>query len=343
MVCNESANSFKERNSNSYISIHATILSIFIAIFVAFSIYHNGILYNLENNVINEAKKINEINFIRSVYYPDVGFEDFRSVNTALKYERTERLQIKKKEEKDISIIKYPTTSDDIIELFRYLHFLTYPFPRSDEGYSLGNNKFIPRDSANRGEEILRVFNILGHCYLFPEAPFDTDGMYKKGVYNKKYWGNLGELREWLDDLNIFANESKSFLMSIYLFPEIEHLRALQVRDQKLIERWESHLILKSYGHIKPEKLYNDFVLYIKQVINIANDTQYQINRFDNFKVYYPSKTTSYIFYFLIGFVFLCSVIAPMIIPKIPKYFYIHIPIIFYVGLYLYGFYELLN
>jgi len=343
MACEDSSISLKKRNSSSYISIHASILSIFIAVFVAYSIYQKGVLSNFEKNVISAADKINEIYFIRSVYYPDAGFGDLaRNVNKSIKYERTERLQIKIKKEKKVSEINNPKTKDDVRELFRYLHFLVEPFQMEEEEYSIGNNKYIPKDSANRGEEILRIINILGHCYLFPEAPFATDGTFKKGIYNKMYFRNASEVREWLEHLNNFVFESKRFLYLMYLFQDIEYIKALQIRDHELIKRWESHRLLKTYGDIRPEKIYNDFIENIKRVKNIADDAQNQINFYDKLRTNFPSKSTHIIFYILMGFVFVSSVISPMIIPNPPKYFFIHIPVAFYILLYFYGFYKLL-
>lgn len=216
---------------------------------------------------MKEAEKINEISFMRSIYYPDNGFGEWAdNINKSLKHERTERLRIEIKK-KNISQLSIPSTPADIKELFRYLNFLSDPFPIAFEDesyYTIGNNKFIPRDLSNRGEEILRIINVLGHCYIFPEAAFDTDGAFKKDL-KKIYFGNIDEVRNWLSDLNEFVFQSKRFRYLIYLKPEISYLNALKERDKRLIEKWESSRLLIAFGNINPDKLFNDFLSNLKE------------------------------------------------------------------------------
>jgi len=187
------------------------------------------------------------------------------------------------------------------------------------------------------------VLNILGHCYLFPESPHETDGSFKKGLYERKQFGSISEVQKWLNDLNTFIIESKSYRAQIYFFPKIESFEALRARDSQLFKKWESSRLLKTFGHIDPDKIFNDFTANLKTIEEVANNTQSQINRMTSVEKYYPSKTMSLIFYFLVGIVFLCSVVVPMTIPNLPKYYYIHIPIAFYAGLYIYGVYKLIK
>ena len=325
-------------NKISIIAIHGTILSIFIAIIISYSIYYRGVTYNLELEVIKEAERINNIVFMRSVYYPSKGCDQqIDNVNRALIGQRTEILKIKTVKEDKTSELSFPSNPDDIAELFRYLHFLNESiFPMAENDYSIGNNKFIPKDSANRGEEILRVINLLGHCYLFPEAPFETPAVFKRESYNKKYFVTISEVRNLLTGLNVFVVKSKEFRSYQYLFPENIYLKQLKKRDKKLLKVWESSRISRGFGNINPDKLFNDFLFNTNKVEEIANATNYKIMCFDKFSTELPPKLTTVIIYIIIGCVFLSSVIAPLMFQNLPKYFYIHIPIIFYVGVYFY-------
>lgn len=342
MFCD--SKSKKEQNNNSHliIAIHVPILSIFIVVFISFFINQKNILRNIENDVLEEAAEINKISFMRSVYYPNEGFGGRAdNVNKSLKIER-ERLQILTKRENNVSQLSIPSTSADIKELFRYLNFLINPISISstdDLNHSIGNNKFIPQDPSNRGEEILRVLNILGHSYLFPETPFDTDGIFKKGPYNKIYFGKINEVRNWLSELNEFVFQSKGFRYDIYHFkPVISYLKSLEERDKELIEKWENSRLLISFGNINPDKLFNDFISNLKAVENVANSTQEQIVRFDKQKSYFPSKTKLTVLFFILGFSFLFGVISSLLSNKLPKYFYIHLPVIFYICAFIYMF-----
>jgi len=108
MCCDNSNYDLKESDCKSYIAIHATILSIIIAVAVSFAIYYKGLLYNVETSAINEAEKINNISFVRSVYFPDEGFgRSADNINASLKHERTDVLKIEPRKEKHISKLSF--------------------------------------------------------------------------------------------------------------------------------------------------------------------------------------------------------------------------------------------
>jgi len=319
-------------------------LCFFMAIVVSFSVYYKGVLFKLESDVLKEAEKINDISFMRSPYVSSAKLGSWEDNTRRVLEQNRKNFNIKIVKEKDVSKITKPSKSkpSDIEELFRYLGFLYdphFPFSKDDPNYSIGDNKFIPKDKANRGEEILEVINILGHCYLFPEAPFKTDGVFKEGAYEKKHFMNIDDVRSWLEGLNVFVFESKKFLYKIRFVPENVYLKALSERDKKLIEKWKKSRHLKSFGNISPKKIFDDFIENVRKVIGIATSTQNQIERSEKRIKSLPQKSHIILIYILIGIVFISSVIAPLLCAKLPSYFYIRIPNLFYVGLIFYMFF----
>lgn len=320
----------------SIVSIHAAILSIFFTAISAFAIYSYERLQNLEMEAIQTAEQINQIYFARSTYYP----KGFDRTDIAVENMRSTHGLNKPQPEAKNSVIHEVRTEEDIKELFRYLYFLVNRLDPDLPGTNIGKVKFIPRDSANRGEEILKVLNVLGHSYLFPEAPSESDLYFKPGMSEKKYFKGMTALRDWLRSINAFVEGSKYlrfFLAGNELgFPDdggvSPYLKALKTRDKILIERWDKSPMLRSYGHREPIYLFNDFLDKARKVEKIADDTQYQINRLD---IARESGLLIYALYgvFWVGLLFLSGVFCPLLWPKTPKVFYIYFPLISYISM----------
>ena len=110
------------------ITINAALFGILIAFLSAYAIYFKSVLNEQTNEVMAKAGKINEIFFIRSCYFPQKGFGPWaKNINASIEMER-EKLSIARAKEPSISLLKPPKNSDDILELGRYLHFLSSPF-----------------------------------------------------------------------------------------------------------------------------------------------------------------------------------------------------------------------
>lgn len=325
------------------ITINAALFGILIAFLSAYAVYFKSVLNEQTNELMDKAGKINEIFFMRSCYFPQEGFDQWaKNINVSIEMER-EKLSVARAKEPSVSLLTPPKNSDDIRELGRYLHFLSSPWPleTKDDDFDLGNKKYIPRDSANRGEEIMRIFNILAKCYLFPEAPFETPGAFFQTLPKRVYFKNVDDVKSWLIDLESFILTMKGFKYSMYLMPPSKFLNQLKDRDQKLIESWETSKLLFTFGHLDPFQIKNNFFKNVSEIEKIGESTRYRLNKIENISSTIPSyKFFGYIFIVLF-LLFLFGVYIPLAFPSMPEIIYFHIPMISYLILCIFIFFKL--
>jgi hypothetical protein len=319
-------------------AINATLLGILIAFVAAYAIYVKDSLRSAEFEAVSEAEKINTVFFARSCYFPD-GLDDFsKMVNKKLEFDR-KRMSIAKFEEPEKTSLLRPANAKDLEELSRYLDLLHYPFGTLNikEGeYSIGNNKYLPRDAANRGEEILRVLNLMGHCHLFPDPPFETDATFSKSLQKRIYFKNIKDAADWADGAEAFLYAVKKIKFNMTVFESSSKLfDALMLRDKKLIKQWESSPITKGYGRLDPNYLFADFLANSQKVQSIADDTRFKINRFNKLKERYPSSTEFFILLSALALLLIIGVALPLTWAGTPKWLYLLIPIWSGVAIYV--------
>jgi len=311
-------------------SINATVLGILIALVAAYAIYVNDSLRNAEFEAIAEAERINQVFFARSAYYPKNLAGLATIVNSAIDIQRKE-MSIQRNQEPVETSLSLPATPKDLEELSRYLQFLCDPFwtmHKKDEEYAIGNNKFLPRDAANRDEEVLRVLNLMGHCHLFPDPPFETDATFSKLPPRKKYFKDIKGVATWLDGVETFLFEVKKLRFNMAVFESnAVPFRRLLLRDSKLINKWESSTIMKGYGRLDPNYLFSDFLATSRKVQHVAEETRYKANRFQKLRERYPPSIAFTITLFFIAFLLVLGVVLPLTSSRVPTWLYLHVPL----------------
>lgn len=318
------------------ITINAALFGILIAFLSAYAVYFKSVLSEQTNELINEAEKINDIYFMRSCYFPEKGFGQWpQNINAAIEMER-EKLSIDRKKESEISELGPLNNADDIKELGRYLHFLSNPIwsiEEKDDRYDIGNNKFIPRDLANRGEEIMRTLNIFSRSYLFPEPPFETPGAFFQRQPKRIYFKNVGEVKSWLLDLEAFILVMKQYKYSTYHMPSSEAINQLKERDSKLIESWETSKSHITFGNLDPDRIKTDFLEQVSNIESIAESTRYTLNKIENINSTIPSYSLFGYIFIALSILFISGVYAPLAFPIIPRLVYFHLPMVSYLVL----------
>jgi len=340
MTSSHSSKNNMRQDRSAVATINAALLGILIAFVTAYTLYHKSVLHERETEVIAEAGRINNVLFTRSSYFPEEGFGEWAdNVNKSILAER-KKLLIQRAHEPKVTKLSPPRTAEDIRELGRYLIFLADPFGANktpDNQFSIGNEKYIPRDLANRGEEILRVLNIFTVCYLFPEPPFETPGAFSRELQTRIYFKNIDDVQAWLSDLETFVLTINKFKYIKHLVTETKYIDQLRSRDVKLIEKWESSRLLRTFGHLDPDRLIEDFFENFDKAQNVAESSRYALNRIEHLNSSLPAKRMfSYIFVVVLPILFLLGVFAPLAFPATPNWLYLHIPILSYVCLYLF-------
>lgn len=330
----------KEKHDDRFamVGLNATIISILIAIVSAYVLYVSESLHSAELRALSEADKINEVFFARSAYFPPTGFEPFaQDVNQSINYVRS-KLFLSKVEEKQISVINEPKTTADIDELWRYLHFLVnpyWPYGKSDADHDLGNNKFIPSVAANRGEEILRMLNILGHCYLFPASPMESRASFYVKFPQRMYFKNMQELSGWLDGVDHFVRGYNEMRAVTTLMPQGNWMKELQKRDEKLIAIWESSQLLLTKGHLAPSFLSENFQTTADKVSEIVYRTHHEVNRFEKLMDRYLPRWVIVILLLILLCLFVFGVVAPILNNQLSDLYYKKIPLCTYVIIFI--------
>lgn len=342
------ANSSDKNEGNSMnltiITVNAALLGILIAFLSAYAVYFKSVLGEQTNELITNAEKINDIFFMRSCYFPEKGFGPWaKNINASIEMER-EKLSLNRAKEPKISKLSHLKNSEDIKELGRYLHFLSdliWTIENKNDRYDIGNGKFIPRDLANRGEEIMRVLNIFSKSYLFPEPPFETPGAFFDKLPKRVYFKNKSDVKSWLLDLEIFILEIKQYKYLTYIVPPLEALKQLQERDRELIKKWETSKLLITFGHLDPAKIKADFFAQISKIESICESTRHTLNKIENISSTIPSYSSFGYIFVALSILFLCGVYAPLAFPSLPRLIYFHIPMISYIVLCIYVFIRL--
>jgi len=320
----------KSNNLLTIVSINATIIGILIAVIAAVAVYYKQIVREAEFQVIQEAEKINTVVFEKSTYYPAGSKSPMaQEVVETLDFFR-KKAGIKKNIEQSISKYEIPVSKEDIVELYRYLGFLSEPLFITGNNYSLGNNKYIPRDLANRGEEIMSVINYLTLCNIFPESAFSSPVNFREGPQKHLYFSSIDEVNLWLAKIETFVFEFKKYKVSQIVIPETKFIDSLKKRDRKLIAEWKKSLFRKQTGYIDSDYLLNDFWNKSEKVKSISENTRYAYTRYEFLYKRY-SLVPLFIISLLLLIIFIAGVAIPLLKNNVNQYIYVHLPVTVYV------------
>lgn len=322
-------------NIGSYIAINATTISIVVGLVCAYVIYRAGVINKYSAEIISEALSINDIPYLRICYFPaNTTDQDEINVLKSIIAEMN-NLSISTLVEDKHSSINKPNSPKEIEELFRYLHFLANPYfaigNEWESNFSIGLEKYIPKDNANRGAEILTVFNLLQSCVLFPEPITNSPMRFKRGIFDKKYFGSIVEVKQWLINLETFVFGFKEFLYYQEFFPCDLFIKSLEERDRELIEKWSKHRVLPSFGIYDPNEAKINFISNSKLIIKLYDILKTKSNQLDFIEKSLLSKNTLAFFVFVLLLLFLSGVVVPIVVPKPSIVFYFCIPFYIYI------------
>lgn len=319
-------------NLLTIVSINATIIGILVALVVAVAVYYKQIVREAELQVIQEADKINSVVFERSAYYHEGSKSPWgMNIVTSLNMDRT-KLKIKKNIESTVSKYDVPVSKSDISELYRYLDFLSDPlYPQGNEfNYSIGNEKYIPRDGANRGEEIMIVVNYLSQADIFPESAFPSPLAFKEGPQRQIYFLRVDDVKNWLIKVETFVSGFKKHKYSETIFPGTKFIDSLKSRDRQLIEKWKASPVRRSFGYLDPEYLLNDFRNKSEIVRSVADNTRHAYNKYEFLSKRY-SLFPLFVILVALLIIFIAGVAIPLFNNNVNQYIYVHLPVTVYV------------
>jgi len=328
------------RDKITVAAINATLYGILVALVSAYGLYIKTNLHTLESALVSEADRINYVYFPRSCYYPEGFGPRATNINSANAVER-QKVSVFRAAEPATSVISPPHSGQDIYWLGQYLIFLCdserpFSIPHKEDSYSLGNGRFVPRDGANRGEDILRIMNVLGTCYLFPEPPNETPRLHFVKPVRKIYFSNSKDVGSWLKDVSKFLDILNDLRFTEPFGSMSPFIDALKKRDRLFIQRWEAGRITRTFGRLEPSYLVEEFFRTADKVGDIAEATQHRLTQYENIrKKGSPPQAIVIALLILCGVMFVCGVVFPLLVCGTPRYVYLHIPMATYLFIYV--------
>ena len=107
---------------------------------------------------------------------------------------------------------------------------------------------------------------------------------------------------------------------------------ALKKRDRLFIQRWETGRITRTFGRLEPSYLVAEFFRAADKVGEIAETTQHRLTQYENIRnKAYPPQVIVLALLILCGAMFVCGVVGPLLINSMPRYDYLHVPLIAYL------------
>jgi hypothetical protein len=278
--------------------IHATILSILIAIFSAYSFYVHNAIQEMELELINTAEKINRIPFLRYAYLPPNDFS-------------------------------LPKDAEERGKILTNIVLLLSGNPQ-DGSYPIE----IPENQADRAEKAIQLMNIIAHRYPFPDALWKTKGGWNIGPREPIIFGNVNDVSNWLLDLNgilrttrLFRYSPNEFLSESYL----DYFKQLKRKKVELIQRAKNDRLLQAQGIIEPKIIFSNFVEGLNKAEEVSLAAEYMLTKIDKYRNSHLSRNILRIAIFLTVFVFFASVIVPIVFKHANRTFWICIPSIYYL------------
>lgn len=296
-------------------AIHATVLSILVGVFSAYSIYAYGEIRTKQQDAISKAEEINRIQFIRSEYTP---------------------------EGNDVVMAAGPKDIERLKANLRELIMLT---SQERGGLKIGEVT-IPEDPAERAERILGIMNVVSHRYPFPK---DIEGSYqpsgKLSLISHSFFGpepivftDIETLRQWLKDLGEVVRNLTLMTHAMPLFfPRMmnPYLEALTQREKENIEKAKEDPRLRGMGERDPFLIVKDFITGMSRVTEIYHSTLTALNRADKWQAGLISKPASLIILLSGLTIFMIGVVFPLVSIRLNAFFYIHLPLLYYTVVYI--------
>ncbi|MBC8179177.1 MAG: hypothetical protein H8E19_17385 [Deltaproteobacteria bacterium] len=295
-------------NAISIAAIHATILTILISFVSAYGIFKRTRIQEIENEIIDQAEKINLVKFEGSIYFPSNQMED---------------LNIKE------NIYQYADEIRDSIGVMPP----GKPFEINDSGEIFFSSKEISlEEKSQEAKKALALMNIIFHYYPFPisyKKLKDKRGWDVESPTEYIYFQNVGDVKQWLTDIKrVIKAFNWVFTWLPYAKYNSESLLALNEVEKKKMQNIGPLPI--DLRRITPSSILKNYVQGYHSVKTVIKDTEYNLKRFNRLKRDFP-KCTFLLSISAIFLTFIIGVMLPMIKPNIDPFFLIWIPILFYI------------
>ncbi|MCD4809493.1 MAG: hypothetical protein K8R17_06310 [Methanosarcinales archaeon] len=282
----------------SIVSVNATLIGIFTALYLAYTVNTYSKIEELEFDALKEAEKINRIHCLGSPYIPGININDFNK--------------------------KYHN-------MFVYVNFLLSENPPKDlKRYP------IPKDTAERARKALSIMTSIMRTYPFPDYSSRADR--KAGYPAPIYFSDFDELRDWvtsmkelLDAYNVFRFSSLANTISFKMFDD------LAGKEKELIAASKNNNLLR-VTVFEPKVILNNISQNIDIAYNVWAMTSYRLNVADNYRKKMSPKIEVLFFLSFVVIVFISGVILPLLWVSVRKIYFLYLPILFYLIILFYIF-----
>ena len=300
--------------------IHASILSIIIAVLSAYGLFFFGKLTELENRVLIEANQINQIRFDKVYIGP----------------------------EKDIT-----EDSKNPSELLDLLTKIVMGIPILDS-----KKDMFPLTDAQKGENVVYIMSTLLLFNPFPQrASLDQEGGIN--IYEQKAikFKNIQAVRQWLIDLQPIVSRI-TWLATVHKNKLQEIIESLSEKSRKVWKAYQELLNVKppesvtggAQKDMEHQSRYQDpvilvdaFLHYISLARNVAGSTMIALKEYDNYRNTRINKNFFVISLLLAGISFSCGVLLPVVYKNPPRFFITVIPFGFYALVFFYVIWKVLS
>jgi hypothetical protein len=287
--------------------IHATILTILIGVTSAYYIFTQDRIQEIETQVVREAERINQVEFVRAYYYPKP--DEFLKYSDPGNVEQSMRMVV------------------SVVALF--------------SGAPKVPGMEIPETPADRAEKALGTMNFLVHRYPFPESVSLSPSGVSSFPPKPMVFKDRAEVAKWSEDLDRVLTGMS--MWPDYLRKTIdEYLHALSSRDKELITQWKSSFILQAQGVIDPYSVFNDYSRNLQKAYDINRSVKIYLAKLSLLERRFIPKKQMLWAMGSTFLAFICGVVLPLLVGQVRRVFLLLIPTFFYVCAFSFLVYRLL-
>lgn len=284
----------------SIAAINATLIGIFTALYLAYTVNTYSKIEELEFDALKEAEKINQIKILQSMYIPKLNINSF---NFGKKYHN----------------------------LFVYVDFLLSKNPPMKlKKYS------IPEDSAERARKALSIMASIMRTYPFPEYSVRADRT--AGYPAPIYFSDFDKLRNWVTTVKELLDGYNVLRFAIITDTiSFKTLDELAEKEKGVITAAQDNNIFSRTVY-NPKTILRNFFQNMDIAYNIWRETSYRLNIADSYRKKMAPRIEVFIILSIVAIVFISGVILPLLWVNIIKIFYVYLPILFYLIIFFYIF-----
>ena len=194
----------------------------------------------------------------------------------------------------------------------------------------------IPKDPAQRAEDILSTINIIVHRYPFPKAVDGNSGSFSQFRPEPIIFTDFDYLEQWVEDIGTVITILKPVTAIAPLFyPEYlnSYLNALTNSENE--KKAKGILPEKILGESNPYVIFNDFINGMAQVKEVYYSNLFELNRAKQLQSTLLSKT--YLSIVLLGgfVIFIIGVFLPLSAIQLNPFYYLYFPLVYYTFIFL--------